>query len=115
MTEIFGKLCENFVAVSNQESAIYSLFYMTISGVSHRFFLDAGALFWSSGMEPDEDDDLLEGDVYVDFAKQYDLAGSRIESIDFANDLLRMRFANGVRLNFACGVDECGGRLIDSP
>lgn len=115
MTEIFGKACESFVAVFDQETALYSPFYMTISGVSHRFFLDAGLLFWSSHREPDEDDDLLDSDVYVDFGKQYDLAGSRIESVDFAHDLLSMRFSNGVRLNFMGGVDECGGRLIESP
>lgn len=111
MTEIVGQNCERFIAVCNNDE-MYNIFYLELSNVYHRFFLDAGLLFWRSGENPDEEDDLYGGDRYVDLGREYDLVGSSVASIIFQNDRLEMKFSNDVSLSFEGGVDDVGARMI---
>ena len=111
MTEVAGQNCERFIAVCNNDE-IYYIFYLKLSNVYHRFFLDAGNLFWRSGENPDEEDDLDGGDRYVDLGREYDLVGSSVSSIIFQNDRLEMKFSNDVSLLFEEGINDVGARMI---
>ena len=114
MTEIVGECCQDFIVVYDEDDEICEIFYLKLSHISHRFYNDAGLLFWRSGENPDEDDDLYGGNCsYTDLGKKYDIVGSLIESISYQNDHLEMKFSNGVRLLFESGVDDVGSRLIE--
>jgi hypothetical protein len=110
MEEIIGETCENFIAVYDE---YYLIFYIKLSGSYHRFYTDAGLLFWRSGESPDEDDDLYGGGRYVDLGEKYDLVGRSVERIAYANDHLEVKFSNGLGLLFVSGVDDVGARMIE--
>jgi hypothetical protein len=93
MDEIIGETCENFIAVNDEN---YLIFYIKLSGSYHRFFADAGLLFWRSGETADEVDDLYGGGSYVDLGEKYDLVGRSVERIAYANDHLEVKFSNGL-------------------
>jgi hypothetical protein len=61
-----GRTCFAFRAVENLSTGVLALFYLQVEGTWHRFYLDAGLLFWEEGPGPNPEEDLLEGDQYVD-------------------------------------------------
>lgn len=111
MTELVGFACQNLIAVCEGDDDNYIIFYLKLADCWHRFFLDAGLLFWRSDNEPDADDDLGDDGRYVDLGNAYGIVGASVESIVFQNDLLEMKFSNGARLLFESNF-ECGARLI---
>lgn len=62
LVELEDAECENFVGVHDRTADHYEVFYLVSNGVSHRFFLNAGLLFWRSHQNRDSDDDLVRGD-----------------------------------------------------
>ncbi len=99
--ELRGDRCEQFLAVASCENPlILPLFYLKVNGRWHRFYLDAGLLFWAEGEAPDEDDDLLDNEYYRDIGHDFQVVGIPIHTITFAECVLTLAFANGMTLVF---------------
>jgi len=116
LTEVLGHLCEDFVAVFSPDIECYEILYIKLSGVFHRFFVDAGLLFWASDAAPDENDDLSEGtDQYVNLAERYNLSGLRIDGLRFSDFRLGLKFSNDTQLAFEGRGMDSGAWLINTP
>ncbi len=111
MSEIEGAVCAEFLAVVGSNETL-RLLYIVLNGAWHRFYLDAGLLFWAEGEEPDPEDELLEDEVFVDLAEKLRCKGDAVRDVTFGNGTLRMEFARGSRLRLHDGVrDDCGGTV----
>lgn len=69
--------------------------YIRLDDQWHRFYLDAGLLFWEEGSAPDEANDLLTDEIYVDWGKQLLVIGIAVSEIAMADSTLILRFQNG--------------------
>lgn len=69
--------------------------YIQLDDQWHRFYLDAGLLFWEEGPAPDEANDLLTDEMYVDWGKQLMVIGVAISRKTMAASMLTIRFQNG--------------------
>lgn len=74
MGEVRGAVCHAFLVVRMAPSERRGTCYLLLDGEWHRFFLDAGLLFWRSGSEPNTDDDLGEGEYYIDMMRSLDVS-----------------------------------------
>ena len=72
--------------------------YLKLDDTWHRFYLDAAVLFWEEGPQPDQDDDLLENDEYVDWGQQLGVMGIAVSEITMMDSVLTMRFDNGAEV-----------------
>jgi len=109
--ELRNALCSAFKAVSCAGGERYGIFFIELSGVWHRFYLDAGLLFWEEGKTPDPSEDLLEGERYTDMGKDLQIVGSAICEITMFNSQLTLQFDNGARLTLRNGVDDDGAEI----
>jgi hypothetical protein len=89
------------------------LLYLELSGVWHRFYLDAGLLFWEEGACPDPDDDLLEGERYVDLGEALCVVGVAIGDIEMNDSQLMLRFENGARLVLRSMAQDVGTEVVE--
>ncbi|WP_146658017.1 hypothetical protein [Enhygromyxa salina] len=110
MPELRGLVCSGFLGVQDVGGRL-GVMYMESAGVWHRFFLDAGLLFWAEGPGPDAEEDLLAGDEYVDLGAQLGVIGEAIGEIVMANCVLTLEFANGARLVLEQGVLDVYAQL----
>lgn len=92
--ELFGEKCEQLLAIVDADGSAWVL-YLAVRGVWHRFFLDAALLFWSEGRDPYEEDELLEGEVYEDWAEDLGVKGAALAEISMRECVFTMRFDNG--------------------
>ncbi|MCF7789037.1 MAG: hypothetical protein K9N47_23130 [Prosthecobacter sp.] len=111
--ELAGQVCSAFKAVSHENSQIFGVFYMQLSGAWYRFFLDAGLLFWQDGPAPDPYDDLLDGEAYIDLGNVLGVVGSSITEISMHDCQLLLQFENGARLTLRNGVEEVGATAVE--
>lgn len=111
LKELEGNVCEKFVGVFARDTDNYIIFYMVLDGVSHRFFLDAGILFWTSH-EDDSDDDLFDGDKSIDLGFRNGVLGEKVDYISIDECVLTLRFRNGKEIEFTNTVRGCGATLI---
>ena len=96
--EVASKRCSALLAVCNSNSKL-ALFYLHLEPDEwHRFFLDAGLLFWSSGGPPDPDNDLLEGDRYLDLGDSLQMVGHRITCVCMEDGVLKITMDNRSKL-----------------
>jgi hypothetical protein len=86
--------------------------YIQLNGQWHRFYLDAGLLFWREGDEPDPEDDLLEGDDYSDLTKALAVNGCLIEEIRMHEGTLTVRFDNGALLELRSEPQDEGTIIV---
>ena len=77
----------------------------------HRFYLDAGILFWEEGLAPDPSEDLLEGDYYRDIGKELQVERYAISGITMFNSRLVLEFENGARLTLKSRIEEDGADI----
>ena len=110
--ELRGKRCFIFQAVYSVADKKYGPFYLKAAETWHRFYLDAGLLFWEEGIAPDLEDDLFEGDEYVDLGEFIPAVGSIITRIEMADGILVMQFEKGPTLEFKTDVEEVGALRI---
>jgi hypothetical protein len=96
--ELNGAACSALRAVRNSASGSLELCYIELGTVWHRFYLDAGVLFWDEGRSPDEEEDLLEGDEYFDVAHALGVQDVALREVCMRDCLLRLEFENGARL-----------------
>jgi hypothetical protein len=106
VSELHGRTCSAFRAVGCPGDTIFGLFYLRVEDTWHRFFLDAGLLFWHEGPAPDPEDDLGEGDRYVDLGTELGATGARIAVVEMRDGHFRIEFANGARLRMRNEVLE---------
>lgn len=113
LDELEGEACEGFVGVLDRNSDRYEVFYIVLDGVSHRFFLDAGLLFWRSHEVLNPENDLSNGSEYVDLGDRHELEGYKVGSISMKDCMLTLEFIGGKRMAFANEVEGIGARLVD--
>lgn len=96
--EVCGLPCSRFQAVCSREPADPGPVYLKLQDTWHRFYLDAGLLFWEEGTKPDRDDDILDGDEYVDWGQQLGVLGVAASEITMKDSELVIRFDNGAEI-----------------
>jgi hypothetical protein len=110
--ELYGLICTGFLAAYDPKKDRYGPFYIQLAEVWHRFFLDAGLLFWKEGFSPDTKDDLLESEIYRNIASEKRLVGSEILAIEMTGCQLVIRFGTGASLVFRNEVTDVGATLV---
>lgn len=110
LTEIYGQECNNFLAIIDLDGLVGPMF-LYIDQQWHRFFLDAGVLFWCQGMAP-TDDELLEGERYVNWAEYLSIIGSHVTLLTFQSSQLELLFDNGARLVLEHLPADDGTRVV---
>lgn len=106
IVELEGVTCEVFRAVRPITDAnSLSILYLQTQNVWHRFYLDAGLLFWKEGAAPDPDDDLGDDEYYCDMADALKVKDVAIRSIIMAEDVCTIEFANEAVLVLQHEVD----------
>lgn len=98
VTEIYNQPCDLLLAVMSANREVVTFVYAFVAGIWHRFYLDAGLLFWDEGVAPDEEEDLDQGEIYVDLAARLRTVGNTFKEIRMANSRLTLRFSGGARL-----------------
>lgn len=96
--EVYGIPCSVFHAVYGSKDHDFGPLYLKLDDTWHRFYLDAGLLFWREGEEPDPDDDLLDDDEYLDWGQQLGVVGIALSEVTMKDSVLRMRFDNGAEI-----------------
>ena len=109
--ELVGRRCTRFLAVQEEDDT--GPLYIELDGSWHRFYLDAGVLFWEEGAAPHFDDDLWGGTHYADLATRLGVIGVPLAHVAMGDNVLRIEFANGARLRLrhaprdeATSIDE---------
>ena len=103
--ELVGLECSAFDIVQNRETGCVGPAYLLLGGRWHRFFLDAGLLFWEEGPCPDPDDDLLENENYFDLGHALGVIGAPVQAIEMHECVFTIGFATGARLVLQSDVD----------
>ncbi len=103
--ELRGATCESFLAVPHASSRdadnngyLYLYLYLNLDNTWHRFYIDAGLLFWEDGRAPDAEDDLTEGEAYVDVGDMLGVGGVAVTEIRMADGRLTLSFDGGPRV-----------------
>jgi hypothetical protein len=109
MTELLGRTCEQLVVVPAEDE--YLVFYMRVDGVWHRFFLEAGLLFWREGGRPDSEEDLDSEESYTDLSAELNLTGAAFNTLAFRDGFLELSFSNGARI--VCAEGKRGARVVE--
>lgn len=97
--EIVGYRCLGFIGVGpvgrpDRLDLLFIAFEET--RVWHRFYVDAGILFWSPGEYDVEE--LLEGEVLRDLARELNLKGAKVLSAAIAESVFALHFEDGRQL-----------------
>lgn len=98
--EACGIACSAFhVTYYSKDPVEVGRMYLKLDETWHYFYLDAWALFWREGEQPDWDpDDLLEGEEWVDWGQQLGVIGVAASEITMEDSVLTMRFENGAEI-----------------
>ena len=113
LPELRGARCSDFIAVSSEQGQRLGLLYIRLSGVWHRFYLDAGLLFWEEGSSPDPEDDVLEGERYTDLGEALCVVDVAIGEIDMHDSQLTIQFENGARLVLRNRAQDDGAEVVE--
>lgn len=100
LPEVCGIPCSVFqVSPFSREPFDPGLMYLKLGSNWHRFFLDAGLLFWEDGQQPDRDNDLVDGEEdYVDWGDLLGVVGVALSEVFMKDSELTLRFANGAEV-----------------
>jgi hypothetical protein len=109
LTELLGHTCEQLVVVPADDELL--VFYARIDGAWHRFFLEAGLLFWREGGRPDSEEDLDGEESYTDLSAELNLTGASFSTLAFRDGFLEMGFSNGARI--VCTEGRRGARVVE--
>jgi hypothetical protein len=109
MTELLGRTCEQLVVLPAESEIV--VFYTRIDGAWHRFFLDAGLLFWREGGRPDSEEDLDGEESYADLAAELNLMGATFTALAFHDGFLELTFSNGARI--VCSEGRRGAKVVE--
>ena len=115
IAELLGHTCEQLVVVPADGEIL--VFYARVDGSWHRFYLEAGLLFWREGSRPDSEEDLDGEESYSDLSAELNLTGASFTALGFHEGFLELGFSNGARLVFSEGrrgakvVEKVRGRI----
>jgi hypothetical protein len=101
------------MALSGKCDHKFHLLFLKLDDIWHRFYLDAGLLFWEEGAHPELEDELLEGEGYVDLGERLRVLGGRIAEILMGDCKLLLRFDNGARLVLRNGPQDDGAEVVE--
>jgi hypothetical protein len=100
LSEIAGDVVERILAVRGTGNDGLVLFYVFIRGFWLRIFLDAGVLFLNVCDGPNAEDDLSEGDEYLDLSENYGINGEEVSKAFMKNGVFRIAFKSGAEFIF---------------
>ena len=109
VNELLGLTCEQLVVVPSDGEIL--VFYARVDGGWHRFYLEAGLLFWREGSRPDSEEDLDGEESYSDISAELNLTGAAFTSLGYHDGLLELTFSNGARL--VCTEGKRGAKVIE--
>ncbi|NJK31242.1 MAG: hypothetical protein HC927_01845 [Deltaproteobacteria bacterium] len=112
LPELHSADCSAFTSITDTANFV-GLLYIRLRGTWHRFFLDAGLLFWDEGPSPDPEADLLEGETYTDLADTLRINGAAIDEIVMHDSHLRITFTNGAKLVLQQGPGDEETRIVE--
>ena len=105
--EVCGIPCSNFQVYFISRNPInVGVMFLRLEEKWHRFFLDACCLFWHEGRAPDPENDLEDGDDYVDWGAQLGVVGVALSEVTMKDCVLTVRFENGAELVLKDDTDE---------
>jgi hypothetical protein len=99
LPEVCGIPCSMFHAVCSRDPVDPGPMYLKLDDTWHRFYLDAAVLFWEEGTQPDRDNDIWDGNKYVDWGQQLSVVGVAISEITMKDSELTIRFDNGAEVS----------------
>jgi hypothetical protein len=106
LSEIACDTVERILAVRGTGNDSLVLFYVLIRGFWLRIFLDAGVLFLNVCDGPDAEDDLGEGDEYLDLSDNYGIKGEEVSKAFMKNGVFRIAFNSGAEFIFEQREEE---------
>lgn len=111
--ELYGQRCSAFGAVVRPGDERWGLAHLQLDGGWHRFYLDAGLLFWAEIPAPSLEDDLDDGEIYRDIGASLRAIGAEITKIEMRDCILVLEFGTGARVVLRCGVEENGAEVLE--
>ena len=108
-----GLICERLLVVYDEKDGEVGPLYLLVNKRWHRFYLDAGILFWQEGEAPDAEEDLSEGEVYLDLANELCALGVKINMVDFGDCELLVEFENQARFRIYSTVRADTNRFLE--
>ena len=111
--ELYGQRCSAFGAVVRSRDGHWGLAYLQLDGGWHRFYFDAGLLFWSEIPAPNLEDDLGDGQDYRDIGVSLRVLDAAITRIEMRDCTLVLEFGTGARVVLRCGVENDGAQLLE--
>jgi hypothetical protein len=109
MSELLGSTLEQLVVVPAEGEIL--VFYARVDGAWHRFYLEAGLLFWREGSRPDSEEDLDGEESYSDISAELNLTGASFTALGFHDGFLELAFSNGARL--VCSEGKRGAKIVE--
>lgn len=98
ISEILGLIPDKFIAVKSDCGSCISHFYLLFGELWVRGCLDVGVLFLDPCAHPDEDDDLEEGESYLDILDEFNLGAEEITSASMKNGVLKIQFGLSIQV-----------------
>jgi hypothetical protein len=112
--EVCGIPISEFKVYFHSEDPInVGVLYLRLGDNWHRFYLDAGLLFWQNrDAVPDPDDDLEDGQDYINWGEELGVIGVALSEVDFRDLTLTMRFENGAEVVLQDFIREVETRVM---
>jgi hypothetical protein len=111
--ELRGARCLSFLAVQNASNGLIGPLFLELDAAWHRFYLDAGLLFWEQGIELDTEQEVLAEERVVDLGRALGTIGAAVEEIEMRDCQLRLVFDRGARLVLRHGVRDDGTTVVE--
>lgn len=109
--EVCGIPISEFKVYFHSEDPIeVGVLFLRLGDIWHRFFLDAGLLFWKNAA-PDPENDLDDGQDYINWGEELKVIGATLSEVDFRDEILRMRFDNGAEVVIQDFIREVETRI----
>ena len=109
--EVCGIPISEFKVYFHSEDPIeVGVLFLRLGDIWHRFFLDAGLLFWKNAA-PDPENDLDDGQDYINWGEELKVIGATLSEVDFRDEILRMRFDNGAEVVLQDFIREVETRI----
>ncbi|MEZ8083715.1 hypothetical protein [Enterovibrio norvegicus] len=94
ISELKGHHCDQLIGVGSTVSNGLSLFFIFVSGVMYKFFIDEGVLTWEESLQNPEDD-LYDGESYIDLVSHFGIPRSgELRKIEMSDSTLKIHFPN---------------------
>lgn len=106
--ELVGYPLEKIIALKGEAKNSAALFYLFIKGMWFKVFLDNAVLFFDDCDGPDHEDDLEEGEEYLDIANYHHLDGEIVSAASMKNGVFCIGFKSGTELVF----EEVGKEVL---